>query len=667
VYALVFALLSGLINVPSALAARVAPPPVDASTASAPTDTELDLVLSATSIQAGGTLTLTATLQAEPFPLPPPHGELGIVFSFRPYQGIGGFERVVILDDQDGVAELEISADELSPDVWTATATFNGVFAPGVPEYWGSEDAETFRYEPVPPLMDVVLSETSLPYLGEPVTFTIDFVDTAPTVGSVELFLLDGLLQNPQSLGRKPVATASWTRTFAPEDPRYLRAYYYAGTGTTPASVSAPYWRPEIEPPNTWINVKPDNWSSDAVARFEWDVLDHGGYYQPAVAFECSLDNGPWFGCTSPHETPPLSDGLHTFQIRGIDANGYVEQTPEQVQWRVDTEAPVVSFALDNGAATTRDKVVRVNITVDEQWSPSEYRIYNSLTYDDNNPELLDPNGGSQFRSSFDWDLTNPNRGGNSQNGIKTVYLQVSDHFGHWSSIVSASIVLDVWAPVAPQPGAEITTGTLTTTVPVEISWPEPTDATSGIRTRDYQRRINAGSWVWINPDGAGLTAVTGAQSFKPGSTYRYHQRATDNANNRGAWSPNLSRVAVVRQEIATSVKRIGAWSRVSVNGSSGGKVFRSTSPGARIWTAFTGSSIGWVSTKCSTCGKADVYIDGNFYETVDLFRSTSATKEIVWATGLPGMQKHTIEIRVRSSPGRPRVDLDAFVFLTSP
>ncbi len=52
------------------------------------------------------------------------------------------------------------------------------------------------------------------------------------------------------------------------------------------------------------------------------------------------MDAAAFAVCTSPHTTPPLSDGAHSFEVRAIDAAGNVDPTPARRSFTVDTAAP---------------------------------------------------------------------------------------------------------------------------------------------------------------------------------------------------------------------------------------------------------------------------------------------------------------------------------------
>jgi hypothetical protein len=53
------------------------------------------------------------------------------------------------------------------------------------------------------------------------------------------------------------------------------------------------------------------------------------------VRFECSVDDGTFAPCTSPHTLSKLERGQHTFSVRAIDQAGNVDPTPAQATFKV--------------------------------------------------------------------------------------------------------------------------------------------------------------------------------------------------------------------------------------------------------------------------------------------------------------------------------------------
>jgi hypothetical protein len=92
----------------------------------------------------------------------------------------------------------------------------------------------------------------------------------------------------------------------------------------------------------------------------------------------------------------------------------------------------------------------------------------------------------------------------------------------------------------------------------------------------------------------------------------------------------------------------------------SGGATRRTTSTAARATFTFSGRSVGWVATRSSTGGRAEVRIDGVLVATVSLRSSAREDRVVVFTKRLASSGSHTLTIR----PIGGRVDIDAFVTL---
>ena len=59
----------------------------------------------------------------------------------------------------------------------------------------------------------------------------------------------------------------------------------------------------------------------------------------PRGSFECRIDSGTWYACTTPHRVRTLIDGEHTFAVRAVDG-GLIDPDPAMRTFTVDTAAP---------------------------------------------------------------------------------------------------------------------------------------------------------------------------------------------------------------------------------------------------------------------------------------------------------------------------------------
>jgi hypothetical protein len=63
-----------------------------------------------------------------------------------------------------------------------------------------------------------------------------------------------------------------------------------------------------------------------------------------AATFECSLDGAAFSACLSPVDFAALSNGPHSFEVRGIDATGNVSAAPATHRWTIDNIAPTTTI-----------------------------------------------------------------------------------------------------------------------------------------------------------------------------------------------------------------------------------------------------------------------------------------------------------------------------------
>ena len=76
-----------------------------------------------------------------------------------------------------------------------------------------------------------------------------------------------------------------------------------------------------------------------------------------------------------------------------------------------------------------------------------------------------------------------------------------------------------------------------------------------------------------------------------------------------------------------------------------------SESSGASATISFKGSGMRWIGNKAPTYGRANVYVDGSFDRTVDLYSAKPAYQQTLWsAAGLSVSTTHTVHIRVLRS-----------------
>jgi hypothetical protein len=208
--------------------------------------------------------------------------------------------------------------------------------------------------------------------------------------------------------------------------------------------------------------------------------------------------------------------------------------------------------------------------------------------------------------------------------------------------------------------------GAVSTYSPFTITWPAATDSGgSGIARYQLRQSVDGGSWQTVTLPGA--TARSISLGLRPPHDYRFAVRAVDRAGNVGAWAT----AGIFRQrrvtETTAGLTRSAGWTLRSSSGYLGGGGLRSSTPGATATLRLTGSQVAWIAPRSSSRGSAEVFADGVRVATVSLYRSSPATKQVVFRWAWPNDGPHTLGIRVVGTAGHPSVDIDGFIIVDDP
>lgn len=112
-----------------------------------------------------------------------------------------------------------------------------------------------------------------------------------------------------------------------------IRATDLAGNPSTEYSYN---WTVNTSAPVITISAKPNQFINTGSASFTFSGTSGGS----AISnFECQMDGAAFAACTSPRSYAGLSDGNHTFNVRGQGSNG-VMSSPVGATFMVDTVVP---------------------------------------------------------------------------------------------------------------------------------------------------------------------------------------------------------------------------------------------------------------------------------------------------------------------------------------
>jgi hypothetical protein len=84
----------------------------------------------------------------------------------------------------------------------------------------------------------------------------------------------------------------------------------------------------DCDPPDTQVTSGPKTRTKKKKSRFEFTSSE------PGSTFACSLDDGPFAPCTSPHEVK-VKKGEHKLEVQATDAAGNTDPSPAIRNWKV--------------------------------------------------------------------------------------------------------------------------------------------------------------------------------------------------------------------------------------------------------------------------------------------------------------------------------------------
>jgi large repetitive protein len=247
----------------------------------------------------------------------------------------------------------------------------------------------------------------------------------------------------------------------------------------------------------------------------------------------------------------------------------------------------------------------------------------------------------------------------NTYHGTDTFTYIISDGLASDMATVRVTVVRDTAAPIVLAPTERFPGHTVgTSTTKARLTW-SATDLGSGISRYQLQVRVDGGPWKAIALPKA--TSRTIVRSLTTGHTYRFRVRAVDGEGNVSGYVQGPLLRPVRYSEASVRVTYTGVWAKTKSVKALGGAARHATSSAKRAKFTFTGYDVGWIATTTTKSGKARIYIDGVLVATIDLDRTKTAYRKLIFARHFPTLGPHTLEIQ---PVGDGRVDIDGFVTL---
>jgi hypothetical protein len=196
------------------------------------------------------------------------------------------------------------------------------------------------------------------------------------------------------------------------------------------------------------------------------------------------------------------------------------------------------------------------------------------------------------------------------------------------------------------------------TTTKLHLTW-GATDTGSGIASYKLQVSTDGGTYHTITLPHATSTSVD--RTITNGKTYRFRVRATDKVGNVSSYAYGPTVTAARHSQESPMVSYVGSWSKTTSSKALGGSARNATSPSKSATFAFTGFDVGWIATRTTSSGHAQVLIDGVLVTTLDLHSHSTEYRKLIYQHHFSTLGVHTIQI---IPVGDGRVDIDGFIIL---
>jgi large repetitive protein len=244
--------------------------------------------------------------------------------------------------------------------------------------------------------------------------------------------------------------------------------------------------------------------------------------------------------------------------------------------------------------------------------------------------------------------------------GTDTFTYTLSDgNGGTDTATVRVTVIQDATAPTVTTPYQQFILQTAgSSTTKIRVTW-SGADSGSGLSKYQLQVSVNGGSFSSVTP--AHATSTTYDKNLTSGKTYRFRVRAYDKEGNVSAFSYTGTFKTARYPETTTAITYIGSWPTTKSSKAFGGTTRSATATSKRAIFTFTSTDVGWIATRYTSSGKAQVLIDGVLITTIDLDTTSTKYRQLVYHKHFSTPGLHTIEIHPL---GDGRVDIDGFVVL---
>ena len=197
-----------------------------------------------------------------------------------------------------------------------------------------------------------------------------------------------------------------------------------------------------------------------------------------------------------------------------------------------------------------------------------------------------------------------------------------------------------------------------------KVSWTgsDPSPSEGGIVAWNVQVKTGSGgTWSYLRSNTTDRYAYING---RPGHTYYFRVRAKDTAGIWGNWSPVRSTtVPYDDRSAAAKIGFAGIWAN-STSEHFLGTIRYSRATSDTVEFSFRGSRVAFITDKAFDHSEANIYIDGVFQSKVDTYAATQSFRQSVFEKAFPSIGNHRITVENVGTPGRKRLDVDAFAVI---
>jgi hypothetical protein len=252
--------------------------------------------------------------------------------------------------------------------------------------------------------------------------------------------------------------------------------------------------------------------------------------------------------------------------------------------------------------------------------------------------------------------------------GVRTIRVQGRDARGTRGRVFSDTIRLETGEPRVTARRLRLTAGTIKASqprLPLRVEW-ELAGTLGGVEARRVEVSCDGRQVLSLTEsvDGPSTTGAGRASlRARSGDRCTVAVSALDGSGDAMARHTSVRTVEAVDDD-ARLLRYSKGWTRRTARSAYDHGTTSTTRLGSRVRFTFTGDQVALVATKGPRRGRIRILIDGRTAGTVDLRRSSTAMRRIVFARGLASGQ-HTLEVRVikgkRGQAGR--VDIDGILY----